>query len=482
MLLSELLSDIDYKRVGADVKISAVSYDSRKVRPGHAFFAIRGFKEDGHDYIDAAIKNGAAAIIMEDERELPLSGAVVKNARLALAAASARFYGHPAKRMRIIGVTGTNGKTSVSYLIKQVLDLLGYKTGLIGTNQNMIGERVIPADKTTPESVELNELLLDMANEGVGYVIMEVSSHSLALERVAHIEFDVCVFTNLTRDHLDFHHDMEEYFAAKEKLFKVCRAAVINTGDEYGRRLFEKALCPALSFNVGGGAELCAKDVRLSERGVIFTLEKEGESAEVRVGIPGIFTVYNALAAIGACMALGVQSEDIIKGLVLARNVKGRVEVVQIAAPYTVIIDYAHTPDGLLKILTAVRDFALGRVILLFGCGGNRDKTKRPLMGEIAQRLSDVCIVTSDNPRDEEPEEIINDILKGMDENAKKPHVIPDRRAAIEFAMETAQKDDIIILAGKGHETYQIIKDKRNDFDERLIVKEIFERNESRGV
>ncbi len=472
--LTELLKNTAHTLSGGDAEITAVTNDSRQVGKGSLFVAVRGYQTDGHAYIEKAIENGAAAILSEEAVNAPVPVAVCKDTRRALAEVGALFYGEPAKKLKIIGVTGTNGKTTTTYLIKQVLDLLGYKTGLIGTNQNIIGNEILPAARTTPESIDLQKLLSDMVSAGVTHVIMEVSSHSLALSRTHGIEFYEAVFTNLTRDHLDFHETMENYMEAKAKLFSQSRHGVINIDDAYGEEIRKKAKCPVMTYGTINAADLFGENIRLSERGVIVSTKLSGVPYEIRLGIPGMFSVYNALAAACACLGMGIPMDDILKGLVLAKGVKGRAEVVSLPAPYTVIIDYAHTPDGLENIIKTVRGFAKGRVITMFGCGGDRDKTKRPIMGEMTASLSDFSVVTSDNPRTEDPISIIRDIEAGMTAYKDKYTVVPNRREAIRYAMEIAREGDVIILAGKGHETYQILKDETIDFDERAIVKEIF--------
>lgn len=474
MRLSELLGKTEHVLRGEDVSIRAITYDSRKVVPGSLFVAVRGYNTDGHKYIDKAIEMGAAAILAEEDGGWDVPTAVCPDTRRGLAEVGAQFYGNPAEKLKIIGVTGTNGKTTTTYLIKQVLDLLGYKTGLIGTNQNIIGDRAVPAARTTPESLDLQEMLHDMVEAGVSYVIMEVSSHSLALSRTHGIHFHEAVFTNLTQDHLDFHETMENYMECKALLFSQARHGVINIDDAYGAEILKRAKCPVMTYGVENKADILGENIRLSERGVIVSTALGDMQYEIRLGIPGMFSVYNALSATAACLGMGIPMEDILKGLVLAKGVKGRAEVVQIPAPYTVLIDYAHTPDGLENIIKTVRGFAKNRVITLFGCGGDRDKTKRPIMGEIAASLSDRVVVTSDNPRTENPAEIILDIEKGMTAYKDKYDVVENRREAIRYAMEIAREGDVIILAGKGHETYQILKDETIDFDERAIVKEIY--------
>ncbi len=474
MRLSDVLQNTKYTLYGEDVEIQSVQYDSRKVVPGSLFVAVRGFSVDGHTYIEKAIENGAAAILAEENCEVGVPVAVCDDTRRGLAEAGAQFYGNPAEKLKIIGVTGTNGKTTTTYLIKQVLDLLGCKTGLIGTNQNIIGDKVLPAARTTPESLDLQKMFADMVDAGVEYVIMEVSSHSLALSRTHGVRFHEAVFTNLTQDHLDFHETMENYMECKAKLFENARHGVINADDAYGKEIQKRALCPISTYSIEEKSDLRAQNIRLSERGVICTTYIGNAPYEIRLGIPGRFSVYNALAAAAACLGMGIPMDEILKGLILAKGVCGRAEVVPIAAPYSVLIDYAHTPDGLENIINTVRGFAKGKVITLLGCGGDRDKTKRPKMGEIAGRLSDYAVVTSDNPRTEDPSAIIRDIEAGMTQYRDKYTVVENRKEAIRYAMEYAGEGDVIILAGKGHETYQILKEGTIDFDERAIVKEIF--------
>lgn len=472
MKLKNLISDINANIIGdTELEISGIAYDSRKVGPGYLFVAIKGFQADGHKYIESAVKNGAAAVIGEEDISCPCTYIKTDNSRKALAKVGAAFYGNPEKKLKIIGITGTNGKTTTTYLVRQILMLKGLRCDLIGTNQIIIGEEISESSRTTPESLDLFEIFSKMEQSGGEYVVMEVSSHSLELDRVYGVEFETAVITNITQDHLDFHKTMDNYALAKAKLFRMCKSAAINADDEYAGIMLENAGENVLTYSCEKPSDVRAQNLRMSERGVIFDLlDKEGVH-EMRLGIPGKFSVYNALAAICVCKNIGISDTDIEKGLVLAKPVKGRIEVLHINTPYTVIIDYAHTPDGLVNIISAVRAFAGKRVITVFGCGGNRDASKRPKMGEIAENLSDIAIVTSDNPRCEVPMDIINDILKGM---KKDNHIIiENRKEAIKKAMEIAQENDIIILAGKGHETYQEIGHIKHDFDERAVVKEI---------
>jgi len=475
MKLSQVLAGVSLlNTVKEDVEIKNVAYDSRRVTPGSLFVCIKGFLTDGHQYIDSAVKNGAVAVLTQDIVEgLCVPCLRAEDTRKALAQVGANFYGHPEKEMKIIGVTGTNGKTTVTTLIKSILEFTGKKVGLIGTNENMIGSRVLPTERTTPESLDLFALFREMKDEGIEYVVMEVSSHSLVLHRVYGILFSVGVFTNLTQDHLDFHETMENYYRAKRLLFDTCKTGIVNADDPAGIRILESSACPVLTYSIDAESDFKANNLRISPRGVIFDLVSGGKTLPARLGIPGKFSAYNALAAISACIALEISPEKVIDALLVAKGVKGRAETVYTRTDYTILIDYAHTPDGLENIIKTVKEFAQGRVVTLFGCGGDRDPVKRPIMGEIAGRLSDYCIITSDNPRTEEPMEIIRQIEAGMKQTDCAYTVIENRREAIRYAIQTAQPKDCIILAGKGHETYQIIGKEKRHFDEREVIHEI---------
>lgn len=482
MLLSEVLAGIDVKwNPAEDCTVGGIAYNSQKVQKGWVFVCIRGFATDGHRYIGDALARGAAAVVVEDDSAEVGSAVKITAAdtRKALAVMGANWYRHPAKELKIVGVTGTNGKTTVTTLIKQMLEFDGHKVGLIGTNGNMIGEEILPSERTTPESLELQELFRSMADSGCDYVVMEVSSHSLVLSRVYEIPFAMGVFTNLTQDHLDFHITMENYLKAKKLLFPMCSAAAVNTDDAAGREIAEEAVCPTVTYSIDAPSDCRAENVRISAKGVLFDAVYEGQRYEARLAIPGRFSVYNALAACTACLTLGVAPEKVFGALMVAKGVKGRAETVYTNTDYTVIIDYAHTPDGLENIVETVCEFAVGRVITVFGCGGDRDAAKRPIMGEIAGRLSDYCIITSDNPRTEDPMSIILQIEEGMKKTDCAYEIIENRREAIRAALCMAQKDDCIILAGKGHETYQIIGKEKRHFDEREVIQEILKgRNE----
>ncbi|MBE7030593.1 MAG: UDP-N-acetylmuramoyl-L-alanyl-D-glutamate--2,6-diaminopimelate ligase [Ruminococcaceae bacterium] len=477
MLLDTLLSDIEVtEKIGdTQVEISGINYNSRKIRPGDVFVAVRGLRADGHDYIQSAIEAGAAAIVGEQETPgLSVPQVLVKDTRYALAMLAAAFYGYPGKKLRVIGVTGTNGKTTVTYLVKTILEHTGHKVGLIGTNQNMVGNMVLKSEHTTPESLELQELFSIMVREGVDSVVMEVSSHSLELGRVAGCHFAVGAFTNLTQDHLDFHLTMDNYMMAKARLFSMCDAGVFNADDSAAEKLMETATCKKVTYGTNKDCDIYADGAMLHARGVEFTLDGE----KVRLAIPGEFSVYNALCAAGICMQLGIPVKDIAAALATASGVKGRAEVVDVPTPYTVMIDYAHSPDGLENILRTVRGFCKERLIVVFGCGGDRDRTKRPIMGRIAGELADFCVVTSDNPRSEEPAAIIREVMEGVKQTHATYEVVENRRKAIAYAMRIAREGDVVLLAGKGHETYQILHDGIIDFDERKIVREILDGKE----
>ena len=473
MKLQAILQGLEPLEVHADLsrEITGICYDSRAVKPGNLFVAICGYDTDGHKYIPMALEKGAACVLCE---KAPAEGEYVllSDTRRGLALAGANWYGNPAGEMTMIGITGTNGKTTTTYLVKHILeDCLGAKVGLVGTIQNMIGDEVLHTERTTPESLELQALFRHMADAGCTHVVMEVSSHALSLHRVDGVTFDVGVFTNLTQDHLDFHKTMEEYCRAKAMLFTKSKVGAVNVDDPWVKEILAHATCPVITYSAKGQAALEATDIRLEPHHVAFTAHYQGTETACTLGIPGAFSVYNALSALSAALALGIAPEQAAASLATARGVKGRAEVVPTPGKdYTVLIDYSHTTDSLENILKTVREFARGRVIAVFGCGGDRDPIKRPIMGKIAADLADLVVVTSDNPRTEDPMAIIDQILVGIPKDQTPTTVIENRRQAIRWAMDNAQAGDVIVLAGKGHETYQEIGHEKFHLDEREEV------------
>ena len=474
MKLSELIKDLNILELGADPEtdITGVSYDSRKTQPGDLFVAVRGFETDGHRYIPRAVEKGAAAVLCETAPTDGTPFVRIADCRYGLAIVSRELFGNPASKMTLIGYTGTSGKTSSTQLLKHVLETqLDAKLGLIGTNGNMIGEELIHTEHTTPESYELHKLFARMYEAGCTHVVMEVSSHSLALERVAGLCFDVGVFTNLSQDHLDLHGTMEAYAAAKKKLFSQCRLGWINADDPEGEYMAEGACCPIRRFSARrGDAELAARELQLAASGVRFEAVSGGEAASVQLAVPGLFSVYNALSVIAVGLSLGLSLEQCAAGLASAKGVKGRMETVPTDGDYSILIDYSHKPDALEKALKTLRPVTRGHLTVLFGCGGDRDRAKRPIMGTIAAENADFVIVTSDNPRTEEPMAIINEILPGLRGREEKYKVICDREEAIHWAIDNAAPGDVILLAGKGHEDYQVIGHEKRHMDEREIV------------
>ncbi len=471
MKLSSLLKNIEVKNTWADCEVRDVTADSRRVQQGDVFVCIKGATFDGHNLAQAALQDGAVAVVAE--RDLGLEKQIlVESTRMAYSAICANYFGNPADKLKLVGLTGTNGKTTTTFLIKQILESLGKKVGLVGTVQNMVGDEIFPAHYTTPDPHELQSLFRRMVDAQCEYCVMEVSSQALAQGRVAGVHFALAVFTNLTQDHLDYHKTWENYFAAKRMLFEQADTALINQDDINGPAMVQGLPCTVKTYGVNENADFKASNVRFSPNGVSYQLEC-GDTVQVECPIPGRFSVYNSLCAAAAAITLGFAPAEVVRGVAASIGVKGRIEVVPTDTEYTVIIDYAHSPDGLENIISSLKEIATGRVVTLFGCGGDRDKTKRPKMGKIACDLSDFCIVTSDNPRSEDAQEIINDILVGM-QGTKTPYqVVVNRRDAIEWALTHAQKDDIILLAGKGHETYQILPEGTIHFDEREVIADI---------
>lgn len=464
----------------SQTEIEKVTHDSRQATKNSLFVAVPGFNTDGHLFIKDAVARGAAAVVIENENYISkeYTWILVPNARIALADFSCAVYSFPGNKMKLIGVTGTNGKTTTVNLIEEVLENAGYKTGLIGTIHSRLGEEIIPVSHTTPESSDLQRLFLTFVEKGANYAVMEVSSHALDLQRVRGVEFDIAVFTNLTQDHLDYHGNMENYLATKGRLFgglgknsqkRNRKFAVINVDDQYAERIIEMTSVPVITYGIKNEADVKAKDVSIKAEGAEFTLCYTDRVLPVKLKLAGLFNVYNSLAAIAVGLIEGVPIEKIINVLQEIPGIPGRFEKVENGQDFTVIVDYSHTPDSLENCLKTAREFVKGRVITVFGCGGERDRGKRPLMGEVAGRLSDYSIVTSDNPRGENPQDIIDEILPGVEKYAAVGafRVIVNRREAIRYAVNMAKAGDVIIIAGKGHETYQIIGSTVLPFDDK---------------
>ncbi|NTW05687.1 MAG: UDP-N-acetylmuramoyl-L-alanyl-D-glutamate--2,6-diaminopimelate ligase [Peptococcaceae bacterium] len=481
MELRELLKSIDYIEATGDgaIQITGVSSNSKEIKPGYIFVAVKGFKTDGHSFIEDALKLGASALVLED-RFVDFAGVntvFVQDSRRSLALISAAFYNNPSREFGLVGVTGTNGKTTTSYLISSIFKSSGFKVGLIGTIANYIGDKRIEVQHTTPESYELQGLFREMADQNIDAAVMEVSSHALVLDRVYGSEFDVAVFTNLTQDHLDFHESMEDYFKAKATLFSAIgngiktmpKFAVINSDDPYAERIIPLCRVPVMTYGLNSSADFKAVDINTGDFGSSFKIIAKDSKVDINLKLGGLFNVYNALAAYAVGIGWGFSPKNLKSALEKVEGVPGRFELINDGQDFVVVVDYAHTPDGLENILKAAKDIAKGRLILVFGCGGDRDRKKRPLMGAVASRYSDLAIITSDNPRSEDPDEIIRDIEAGMgqEDTGSRYMVIPDRGRAIETAINQAKKDDFIVLAGKGHEDYQIIGDNRYYFDDR---------------
>ncbi len=468
MKLKDLFITVDARF--ADIEISGFTADSRNVKKDYAFICIKGAAFDGHNAVEDVLKAGAKVIIAE--RDLKVDNQIiVEDTREVLAIMSANYFGNPAKSLKLIGVTGTNGKTSVTYMIKQMLETLGHKVGLIGTIHNLIGQREVTTNNTTPGAYELNSLFKQMKDEGCEYVVMEISSHALDQKRVFGLEFEAAVFTNLTQDHLDYHKTMENYFLAKSKLFKMSKTAIVNFDDSYAEKLIETIEGKTVTYSlISNNSTFSAKDIDLKPDGVSYKFVGFNTIHRINISIGGKFTVYNSMAAVCVLLELGFELSEVAAAMEKIKGIKGRAEIVPTGKNFTVVIDYAHTPDGLINILRSFKPFKESRLVVLFGCGGDRDKTKRAIMGKAAAQYADYVIVTSDNPRSEEPSKIIEDILEGI-VGTKTPYkVIENRVEAINFAIKNAKSNDIIILAGKGHETYQILKDGKIDLDEREIV------------
>ncbi len=473
MKLKDLIGQLDVICLAADPEtdIGGISYDSRKTEAGDLFVAVCGFETDGHRFIGKAIEKGAAVILCEKIPEQKTPYVLVADSRLALAVCSCVFFGNPAAEMRMIGITGTSGKTTVSTLLKHVLEeARGIKVGLIGTNAIQIGDETLPSDHTTPESYELQKLFRQMAERGCKCVVMEVSSHALELKRVAGFVFDTAVYTNLSQDHLDFHGTMDNYAAAKKRMFTQCKEAWINADDAWAAFMEEGSPCRVRHYGIEDKADLSAQDPHMLPDRICFTAAFAGRNTSVELHIPGTFSVYNALAVIAAAISEGISPEESAQALKTAQGVKGRLESVPTGKNYHILIDYSHKPDALEKVLRSLRPVTSGRLICLFGCGGDRDKLKRPLMGKISAELSDLVILTSDNPRTEDPEAILDEIEAGLTGTMTPYLRICDRIEAIHRAVDIAESGDVILLAGKGHEDYQVVGHEKHHMDEREIV------------
>lgn len=494
MTLDDLISPIQ-ARLGVlersgnqQITIAGLTDDSRAVEPGSLFVAVPGERVDGHDFVDRVLASGAAALVVGRAVQAGSTPTIrVQDSRAALGVIGSRFYGDPSVALRMIGVTGTNGKTTTTYVVKTMLEAAKRQVGLIGTVAYLVGKESIPASHTTPGALELQKLFARMVEKRLDTVVMEVSSHALALDRTAGSEFDVAVFTNLTQDHLDFHLDMERYFQAKRKLFvdlgqsgtrKPRKRAIINIDDPWSGRLREACTVPVWTYGLGAQADLRAEDVRLSAAGTEFTLRSPAGTCTIQSRLVGEHNVYNLLAAIGVVLHEGLTLDHVRMAVGAVSHVPGRFERVEAGQDFTVVVDYAHTEDALVRLLTAAQALRTGRIITVFGCGGDRDRTKRPKMGRAAVQYSDVVILTSDNPRTEDPAAILRDVEVGVKEAlANRGHVryqmLADRRAAIEAAIREAKAGDMVLIAGKGHEDYQIVGMTKHHFDDREVAREM---------
>lgn len=456
-----------------EIEITDVAYDSRKVIPGSLFCCLRGEKTDGHRFARQAVDKGAAALIVEERLPLDVPQLMVTDGREAMARAAACFFDHPERKMTMLGVTGTNGKTSTTYMVKAVAEEAGLKVGLIGTIHNLVGDEVVETERTTPESVDLFRLLDHMVERGVDLVIMEVSSHALAQNRAAGIRFKAALFTNLTQDHLDYHKTFEAYRAAKKKLFYQTDLAIVNDDDPAADYMSEGLPCPLWTMGIYKGGDFYAKSIEITTAGASFHLFTPMGDGRVNLHISGLFSVYNAMGTAALAVAAGIPFQTVRKGLEKLPCVVGRLQAADtFGRPFAVYVDYAHTPDALKNVLMTARGFAKGRLISVFGCGGDRDHGKRPIMGEISGRNADFSVITSDNPRSEDPMVIIDSIVEGIRRTAAAYTVIEDRRRAIHYALDMAREGDVIVVAGKGHETYQEINGVKHHFDDREIVED----------
>ncbi|MDR3092471.1 MAG: UDP-N-acetylmuramoyl-L-alanyl-D-glutamate--2,6-diaminopimelate ligase [Endomicrobium sp.] len=495
MKLKELLSYENVVVTGNEsIEVLGLSFDSRKIRKDYAFFALPGHNTDGRKYIDEAVAKGASVVIVDSKYDTNATQVIVKDIFRFMALFSARFYNYPDRELNIIGVTGTNGKTTITYMIESIFANSGVDCGVIGTVNYRYKGKIIEADNTTPQSLDIYRIMREMVDIGIKYLVIEVSSHALNLGRVYGIEFDVAIFTNLTRDHLDFHKDMNSYFEAKSMLFKGLGAgkkgsgkyAIINADNEYGKRLLKMGINAEIKpYSVfEGGADFKAENIKIANNGGIFDLVFCNERAKIGIKHIGLYNVYNALAAFAAAVCSGISFEKAVEGLNNSERVPGRLERVNTKGlGFEVVVDYAHTADALKNVLQALKEIAHKRIITVFGCGGDRDRTKRPLMGKTAVGMSDFVFVTSDNPRTENPQEIILDIEVGIKRAAQKNYkVVVDRETAIKEAVMMADKDDIVLLAGKGHETYQVIGSEKVHFNDIEIAEKYIDLKEKQKI
>ncbi len=473
MHLKDILGSIDYKScsINENPLVREITNNSAEIISGDIFVCIKGFKTDGHKYAKSACEKGASCIIASDPlQDISVPVVYVEDTRKALAQCSKVIYGNPSSKLKIIGITGTNGKTTTCYLIKSILESAGKVVGLIGTNETVVGETRVPAMRTTPESHQLNKLFSDMLEMGAEYCVMEVSSHSLDLFRVYGIEFEAAAFTNLTHDHLDFHKTMDNYCNAKAKLFSMSKFGIVNMDGEYGKRFAQATTGKLITYSSTQPSMCKAENIILHPAGNEFDLN----GTHFSMKIPGMFSVYNGIAAICVCRALGIDDDKIAVGLGNSAGAKGRVEVVDVPADFEVIIDYAHTPDGLLNVLTTLKKFAKARIICVFGAAGERDSVKRPEMGKIVGKYADMAIITADNPINENLQLICSQVEEGMKTTPCPYSIVYDREEAIKLGLKEAKTNDILLLAGKGHETYQLIGDEKLPFSEREIVENYF--------
>ena len=483
MKIKELINEMEYEILAGseETEITTLVYDSRKVEKGSVFVCISGSVRDAHEFIPDVAAKGAAAIVVEKD-VTPIDGITyikVEDSRLALACMSAAYFGHPAKKLKTIGITGTKGKTTTTYMVRSILESAGIKTGLIGTIESIVGSERIPSANTTPESYRVQELFAKMVDAGLDAVVMEVSSQALMLHRVSGFVFDIGVFTNLEPDHIgpNEHASFEDYLQCKAKLFQKCRLGIVNADDVHVAEILKNHTCKVQSYGFSEQADICAKDMKLVRKGGHLGVSYHVSglvNGDIETSVPGRFSVYNSLTAVAICNHYGV-AVDVMKKALLHASVKGRIEMVHVSDEFTLMIDYAHNAMSLESLLTTLKEYEPGRLVCLFGCGGNRSKLRRYEMGEVSGKLADLTIITSDNPRFEEPQAIIDDIKTGIAKTDGKYVEIIDRKEAIRFAIEHGKPGDIIVLAGKGHEDYQEIKGKKYPMDERVLIAEVLE-------